>query len=175
MEILKSINGFMLVKDKDFYCLMDSTGNTMVNTSGTREKLLAELNRFKNEIDYNNTFMLEVENEFIKILIEQSNKDIKIGDIVKRRTPGGVLCLDNKRTVCGLTEKSINFDCCTTSWISRNDIDWSKYIIVPTEPTQKIIDYQKVFHKVWEQNNNMRENLTKEWGCNKRPVSKEVV
>lgn len=70
-ELLAAVNGYKLVKEgNSFYQVEDQTGETMVNTSGTREEVKAELERWRSEVDYNNPFMLEIENTFINVLSE---------------------------------------------------------------------------------------------------------
>jgi hypothetical protein len=59
---------FRLYKEDDFYKVVTPNGKSMVNASGTKKEVTAELKRWKDEVDYNNRFMLEVENYFIKIL-----------------------------------------------------------------------------------------------------------
>lgn len=74
-------------------------------------------------------------------------ENIEIGDWLIPFNP-----LQGIKTVVGITDKSINFQCCDTSWRSRKDIDWSMYKLEKHKPTQKILDYQKVFKEVMENN-----------------------
>jgi hypothetical protein len=68
--IINRINGFKLTKSSraDFYQVVLPNGETIANASGTREDVINELERWKNEIDFNNEFMLKVENGFIDAL-----------------------------------------------------------------------------------------------------------
>ena len=67
-EHMVSINKFTLWRGGVFYFIELPNGDTMVNLSGTREELIEELERWKNEVDYNNKFMLDIEDKFIKFL-----------------------------------------------------------------------------------------------------------
>lgn len=67
-KILAIKNGFKLYQSGDFCYIKTPEGRTMVNISGSREKVANELKRWKRQIDYNNRFMLEVENAFLDIL-----------------------------------------------------------------------------------------------------------
>ena len=67
-ELLSAVNNHRLYKDGEFYYVTNIYGATMVNTSGSKEKVKAERERWKNEIDMNNPYMLEVENAFISSL-----------------------------------------------------------------------------------------------------------
>lgn len=64
-ETLCTINGFKLRKQNDLYFMVEPDGGTMVNVSSTKQEVTDELNRWKNEIDTNNHFILAVENVFI--------------------------------------------------------------------------------------------------------------
>lgn len=71
--VLCQKNGFALVKCKDFYrfgswtdfCKVDGIPE---NQCGTKDEVKSELERWKNEIDFDNPKMLEVENCFISAL-----------------------------------------------------------------------------------------------------------
>lgn len=67
-EHIASINKFTLWKRGEFYFIELPNGDTMVNLSGTKEELIGELERWKVEVDYNNEFMLNIEDKFIKCL-----------------------------------------------------------------------------------------------------------
>jgi hypothetical protein len=67
-EIVCSINNHRLWRENDFYYIVFPDGSTMVNTSGSKQDIINEMERWKKEIDSNNLFMLEVENGFIKAL-----------------------------------------------------------------------------------------------------------
>ena len=70
-QILCEVNGFKLIKNGDFYCVIHPSGKSTVNASGTREEVLAEMKRWKEEVDSENEFMLKVENAFIFVLENQ--------------------------------------------------------------------------------------------------------
>ena len=80
-KIICQINGFMLHKNDDFYFVITPEGETMVNLGGTKEELINELQRWKDEVDGNNPFMLAVENVFISKL-----KEKLIGECKMNRT-----------------------------------------------------------------------------------------
>lgn len=69
-------NGFTLVHDEyynDFYFGNERQINTMsmpCNQYGTLKEIRAELERWKKEVDFDNPFMLEVENAFLSALSE---------------------------------------------------------------------------------------------------------
>lgn len=67
-EIVCKINDFKLCREKDFYFIVYPDNTTMINTSGSKQDIINEMERWKKEIDSNNPFMLEVENGFIKAL-----------------------------------------------------------------------------------------------------------
>ena len=69
MIIIDRINGFRLCKDgRDFYQVIWPSGATMVETSGSRDEVLITLRRWREEIDFDNPFMLDIENSFINCL-----------------------------------------------------------------------------------------------------------
>ena len=67
-EHMVSINKFTLWKEGEFYFIELPNGDTMVNLSGSKTELINELERWKVEVDYNNKFMLDIEDKFIKFL-----------------------------------------------------------------------------------------------------------
>ena len=67
-EHMVSVNRFTLWREGEFYFIELPNGDTMVNLSGSRNELISELERWKAEIDYNNKFMLDIEDKFIKFL-----------------------------------------------------------------------------------------------------------
>ena len=71
MIIIDRINGFKLCKDskgRDLYQVIWPSGATMVETSGSRDEVLSTLRRWREEIDFDNPFMLDIENSFINCL-----------------------------------------------------------------------------------------------------------
>lgn len=73
MTILAEKNGFLLTKEGNFYQFghkrdFSSFWGVPVSQWGTKEAIKAELERWKNEIDFDNSFMLEVENAFLAVL-----------------------------------------------------------------------------------------------------------
>ena len=73
--ILCEKDNFILVKDndcKDFYFFGTIRSfealSFPVNQCGTLEEVKNELTRWKNEVDFDNPFMLEVENAFLEAL-----------------------------------------------------------------------------------------------------------
>lgn len=68
--VVSEVNGYKLINDNGFYYILDAEGEILDYTfvSGTAKEVTEELNRWRNEVDYNNKFMLQVENEFIKVL-----------------------------------------------------------------------------------------------------------
>ena len=67
-EIICNINNHKLCRENEFYFIVFPDNTTMVNTSGSKQDIINEMERWKKEIDFNNPFMLEVENGFIKAL-----------------------------------------------------------------------------------------------------------
>jgi hypothetical protein len=67
-EIVCNINNHRLWREDDFYFIVFPDNTTMINTSGSKQDIINEMERWKKEIDSNNPFMLEVENGFIKAL-----------------------------------------------------------------------------------------------------------
>lgn len=64
---------FALVKNGDFYKFgtwqeFSNIEGVPVNQSGTKVEIKAELERWKNEIDFDNHKMLRVENAFLDVL-----------------------------------------------------------------------------------------------------------
>lgn len=70
-RLLSEVNGFQLWRNGDFYSVIYPSGKSAVNTSGSREEVLAEMKRWKEEVDSENEFMLKVENAFIFVLENQ--------------------------------------------------------------------------------------------------------
>lgn len=70
-RLLSEVNDHQLWRNGDFYSIIHPSGNTMVNTSGTREEVLEEMKRWRREIDSKNKYMLKVENAFIFVLENQ--------------------------------------------------------------------------------------------------------
>ena len=68
MSILSHYKGFVLCRNKDFYFIK---GIDYADVGGTKEYILKELKRWKNEVDSNNKYMLDIENHFIQILERQ--------------------------------------------------------------------------------------------------------
>ena len=74
MTILAEKNSFILVHDEyynDFYFGTEREINSLsmpCNQYGTLKEIKNELNRRKTEIDFDNPFMLEVENAFLAAL-----------------------------------------------------------------------------------------------------------
>lgn len=64
--VVSEVNGYKLINDNGFYYIGEILNYTFV--SGTAKEVMDELNRWRNELDYNNEFMLQIENEFIKVL-----------------------------------------------------------------------------------------------------------
>lgn len=67
-EIICNINNHKLCRENEFYFIVFPDNTTMINTSGSKQDIINEMERWKKEIDSNNPFMLEVENGFIKAL-----------------------------------------------------------------------------------------------------------
>lgn len=71
---LASKNGFTLIHDEyynDFYFGTERQINTLsmpCNQYGTLKEIRTELERWKKEVDFDNPFMLEVENAFLLAL-----------------------------------------------------------------------------------------------------------
>lgn len=64
---------FALVKNEAFYKFgtweeLSNIAGVPVEQCGTKEEIKAELERWKNEIDFDNTKMLEIENAFLDVL-----------------------------------------------------------------------------------------------------------
>lgn len=60
-------------------------------------------------------------------------EDIKIGDELMCMSNEGLYSLGDKKTIVGLTETSINFINCGTSWQSRESVRWHCYKHLPRE------------------------------------------
>lgn len=84
-------------------------------------------------------------------------ENIEIGDWLVPFNP-----IHSIEEVVGVTDTSINLQCCETSWRSRKDFNWEMYRLEKHKPTQKILDYQKVFKKVKENNKKILEKRRKE-------------
>lgn len=67
-RLLAAVNGYRLYREGEFYQVESIRGESMVNTSGTKCEVRQEMERWKDEIDANNPFMLEIENAFILAL-----------------------------------------------------------------------------------------------------------
>lgn len=67
-ETVCNINDFKLCRENDFYFIVYPDNTTMVNTSGSKEDIINEMERWKKEVDSNNPFMLNIENTFIEVL-----------------------------------------------------------------------------------------------------------
>lgn len=80
------------------------------------------------------------------------NENIKIGDKLICISNTGLSVFGSIKTIWGLSEKSINFQKCDTSWQSRNDVRWECFKHESCEPTEEILEYQKVFKEVEENN-----------------------
>lgn len=74
MKILAEKNGFILAHDEFYNDYFFGTEREIKNLSmpvnqyGTKKEIKAELERWKTEIDFDNPYMLEVENCFISAL-----------------------------------------------------------------------------------------------------------
>lgn len=67
---IKTVDGFTLVKTgENFYQMSSPEG--VFNTSGSKEEMIEELNRWKIECDHNNEFMINIEDQFIKALTDK--------------------------------------------------------------------------------------------------------
>ena len=71
-EIICNINNHKLCRENEFYFIVFPDNTTMVNTSGSKQDIINEMERWKKEIDINNQFMLDVENGFIKALLAEN-------------------------------------------------------------------------------------------------------
>ena len=65
---IDTCNGFELHRNDNFFCLIMPNKGSMVNACGTKEELIQELTRWKEQIDNNNIFMLTIENKFVNTL-----------------------------------------------------------------------------------------------------------
>lgn len=127
-ELLCKINNHKLMKENDFYFVLYPFDQTMVNTSGTKEELITELTRWKNGVDSNNDFMLEVENLFIKKLLETNKEKKLIGEAThwRERTKfyyngiGEQITIKNSNGLKGIAARPRNFqeavDCIIEYW-----------------------------------------------------------
>lgn len=74
MKVLARKNGFVLARDdfyNNYYFGTEAELKYLsmpCNQYGTRKKIKLELERWKNEIDFDNKEMLEIENLFISVL-----------------------------------------------------------------------------------------------------------
>ena len=67
LEMITSYKGFNLFKEDNFYFITGISENYL-DISGEKEELIAELKRWRNEIDFDNAHMLDIETFFINIL-----------------------------------------------------------------------------------------------------------
>lgn len=73
MTILAEKNGFLLIADGENYKFghkrqLSGFWGVPVGQCGSKEEIKSELERWKTEIDFDNPFMLEVENCFLAVL-----------------------------------------------------------------------------------------------------------
>lgn len=74
MKVLAEKSGFLLVHDEFYNDFYFGTASEIKNLSmpcnqyGTQKEIKTELERWKSEIDFNNPYMLEVENCFLAAL-----------------------------------------------------------------------------------------------------------
>ena len=68
--ILSTVNGYKLIVNDGMYYIEDEYDDVLdyMNTFVTAEQVCDELKRWRIECDADNKFMLEIENEFIKVL-----------------------------------------------------------------------------------------------------------
>lgn len=66
-DIIAKYEKYTLCKEKDFYSI---GGLNYIGMSGTKEDVKKELIRWRDEIDFNNDYMINMENYFINILSE---------------------------------------------------------------------------------------------------------
>ena len=67
LEMITSYKGFNLCKEDNFYFITGISENYL-DISGEKEELIAELKRWRDEIDFDNAHMLDIETFFINIL-----------------------------------------------------------------------------------------------------------
>lgn len=67
-RLILEIEGFKLYEEYGAFYIELPDGGTLINLFGSKEGLITELIRWKTEIDYNNPFMLNIEDKFINIL-----------------------------------------------------------------------------------------------------------
>lgn len=66
--LISKINGFKLCREGEEFYIKMPDNTTVVNLGGSKKEVIDELERWKKEIDFNNPFMLEIENIFIETL-----------------------------------------------------------------------------------------------------------
>lgn len=74
--------------------------------------------------------------------------EITIGDEFVCMSNEGLWSIGDVKTVWGISDTSINFQPCLTSWIKKEDARLGNYRHVQKEPTQEIIDFQDKFDDV---------------------------
>jgi len=57
--------------------------------------------------------------------------NLKVGDELLCTSNEGLMSVGERKTIVGLTEKSINFSKCETSWQSRDSVRWDCYRHIP--------------------------------------------
>ena len=67
LELIAKYDKYTLCKEKDFYSV---GGLNYIGMSGTKEDVKQELTRWRDEIDFNNDYMKNMEDCFINILSE---------------------------------------------------------------------------------------------------------
>lgn len=68
IKMLGKYDKFILCVENDRHYFIKGVTEQYVDMSGTKENLLNQLKKWKNEIDFNNEYMKRVEEHFITIL-----------------------------------------------------------------------------------------------------------
>ncbi len=66
MKLLSKKNGFRLWQNEDFYWI--TATDDLHHIAGDKKEVISELERWKNDIDFKNDYMLQVEMEFLSVL-----------------------------------------------------------------------------------------------------------
>jgi len=77
-----------------------------------------------------------------------SKISIEIGDELVCMSNEGLWSMGDKKIVWGVSENSINFQPCLTSWQSKDRARLDHYRLVKKKPTKEILAFQLKFQEV---------------------------
>ena len=92
----------------------------------------------------------------------KDNESVKAGDIIICISNEGLWSMGDRRTIIGLTEKSINMSGSTTGWSSRDSFRWGNYAHQPCDVIpDEVLQFREVCEKVWSNNILIRKQVAK--------------